>query len=131
MKIEVESSEVIFLRLYRKELNYRKIQGKDFMEKQKWKFLEGNDKNKIFEIRGKNQRFVEVNMCEERDLGGYGGFRFDQFGFFSGVEGGFNFQWGWSMRRNLEWFLIEIKNCWIVIRIFFDVGNNLVQSGQV
>lgn len=54
MKTEVESSEVTSSRSHRKELNHRKIQGKDSTEKQKWKLLEGNDKNKISETRGKN-----------------------------------------------------------------------------
>lgn len=63
----------------RRELTRKKAQGKNSIEEHKSKLLEGNDENKavLTENRGKNYKvFVEANVYEERDVGGYGGFMF-------------------------------------------------------
>lgn len=58
MKTETESSEVTCSRSHRRELTPKKAQGKDSMEKQKWKVLEENKGNKIMtsETRRKNSK---------------------------------------------------------------------------
>lgn len=64
----------------RRELARKKTQGKNSIEEHKLKLLEGNDENKaiLTENRGKNYKvFVEANVYEETDVGGYGGFMFD------------------------------------------------------